>query len=123
MKENFTPFDMLLTQELTNLQRFVVKAPLGTNEFWSEWQAKTGEIIVTKAAIKRALKTNKNALSEEEITKLSSLLEAYREIATYLELLRQTALKVKGIDPSSWDIFDGIEGESSENDSDEDLPF
>ncbi len=123
MKENFTPFDMLLTQELTNLQRFIIKAPLGTNEFWSEWQAKTGEIIITKAAIKRALKTNKHVLTEEEITKLSSLLEAYREIATYLELLRQTALKIKGIDPSSWDIFDGIENDGEGSDSDEDLPF
>ncbi|NPA54172.1 MAG: hypothetical protein GXO21_05830 [Aquificae bacterium] len=123
MKENFSPFDMLLTQELTNLQRFIIKAPLGTNEFWSEWQSKTGEIIITKAAIRRALKTNKNKLSEEEIKKLSSLLEAYKEIANYLELLRQTALKVKGIDSSFWDIFDGIEGENSENDNDEDLPF
>ncbi len=120
MKDNFTPFDMLLTQELTNLQRFIIKAPLGTNEFWSEWQEKTGEIIITKAAIKRALKTNKHILSEEEIVKLSSLLEAYKEISSYLELLRQTALRVKGIDPSNWDIFDGIEEES---DNDEDMPF
>lgn len=123
MKKNFTPFDMLLTQELTNLQRFIIKAPLGSDEFWSQWQEKVGEIIITKAAIKRALKTNQNALSEEEIIKLSSLLEAYKEIATYLELLRQTALKVRGIDPSSWDIFDGIEGESSENDNEDDMPF
>ncbi len=123
MKENFTPFDMLLTQELTNLQRFIIKSPLGTNEFWSEWQSKTGEIIITKAAIKRALKVNRHVLSEEELLKLSSLLEAYKEISTYLELLRQTALKVKGIDPSSWDIFDGIEGESSESDNEDDLPF
>ncbi len=121
MKKDFTDFDMLLTQELANLERFIIKAPLGSNEFWSQWQQKTGEIIITKAAIRRALKTNKSALSEEEITRLSSLLEAYKEISSYLELLRQTALKIKGIDSSIWDIFDGIEEESSDND--EDLPF
>ena len=120
MDKKISSFDMLLTQEITNLERFVVKSPLGTNEFWSEWQAKTGEIIVTKAAIKRALKIHKGQLSEEQIKKLSSMLEAFKEIASYLELLRQTALKIRGIDVSEWDILGGIEGESEGED---DLPF
>ena len=120
MEKKITSFDMLLTQEITNLERFVVKSPLGTNEFWSEWQEKTGEIVVTKAAIKRALKTHKGKLTEEQINKLSSMLEAFKEIASYLELLRQTALKVRGIDASEWDILGGIEGESEGED---DLPF
>ena len=115
-----TKFDMLLGQELTNLERFIIKSPLGTPEFWSEWQAKTGAIIITKAAIRKAIKTHKERLSEEEIIKLSTMLEAYKEIASYLELLRQTALKIKGIDAAGWDIFDGIEGESEGED---DLPF
>jgi len=120
MKKDISSFDMLLTQELTNLERFIVKSPLGTNEFWSEWQAKTGEIVITKAAIKRALRTHKGQLSEDEIIKLSSMLEAFREIASYLELLRQTALKIRGIDVSEWDILGGIEGE---NEGEDDLPF
>ncbi len=120
MEKKITSFDMLLTQEITNLERFVVKSPLGTNEFWSEWQEKTGEIVVTKAAIKRALKTHKGQLTQEQINKLSSMLEAFKEIASYLELLRQTALKVRGIDASEWDILGGIEGESEGED---DLPF
>ncbi|NPA51489.1 MAG: hypothetical protein GXO22_01190 [Aquificae bacterium] len=115
-----TKFDVLLGQELTNLERFIIKSPLGTPEFWSEWQAKTGEIIITKAAIRKAIKTHKERLGEEEIIKLSTMLEAYKEIASYLELLRQTALKIKGIDPVGWDIFDGIEGE---NEGEDDLPF
>jgi len=48
------------------------------------------------------------------------MLEAYKEIAAYLELLRQTALKIRGIEVSNWDIFDGIEGE---NEGEDDLPF
>ncbi len=120
MGKKISPFDMLLTQELTNLERFIVKSPLGTDEFWSEWQAKTGEIVITKAAIKRALRVYKGQLSQEEITKLSSMLEAFKEIADYLELLRQTALKIRGVDASEWDILGGIEGESEGED---DLPF
>lgn len=119
-RNTISSFDMKLSEELTNLERFIIKAPLGTNEFWSEWQAKTGEIVITKAAIKRALRTHKGQLSKEEILRLSSMLEAFKEIATYLELLRQTALKVKGIDVSEWDILGGIEGESEGED---DLPF
>ncbi len=117
MKDNFSSFDMLLAQEITNLERFIIQSPLGTNEFWSEWQKKAGEIIITKAAVSKALKINKEKLSDDEILKLSSMLEAYKEIGSYLELLRQTALKIKGIDAPSWDIFDGIEGDN-ENDDD-----
>jgi len=120
MNKKISSFEMLLTQELTNLERFIVKNPLGTNEFWSEWQAKTGEIIITKAAIKRALRTHKGHLSQEEIDKLASMLEAFREIASYLELLRQTALKIRGIEVSEWDILGGMEGE---NEGEDDLPF
>jgi len=54
--ENLTEFDILLTQEITNLDRFIIKSPLGTNEFWSEWQRKAGEIIITRAAIEKAVK-------------------------------------------------------------------
>ncbi|NPA12519.1 MAG: hypothetical protein GXO45_00870 [Aquificae bacterium] len=116
MARNISQFEMLLTQELTNLERFVVKSPLGTNEFWSEWQEKTGEIVITKAAIKRALRTHKGKLSPEEINKLSSMLEAFKEIAAYLELLRQTALQIRGVDAAEWDILGGLEGESEGED-------
>lgn len=113
-KSNFSPFDMLLTQEITNLERFIVKSPLGSDQFWSEWQSKSGEIVITKAAIKRALRLYKNELSDEKVLKLSSLLEAYKEISNYLELLRQTALKIKGVEAPNWDIFDGLESENGE---------
>ncbi len=114
-KDKISTFSMLLSQEITNLQRFVIKNPLGSDEFWSEWQSKAGEIIVTKAAIKRAFKLYADTLTEEEKLKLTSLLEAYKEISSYLELLRQTALKIKGIDAANWDIFDGLEGSDNED--------
>lgn len=119
MKKDISPFNMLLAQEITNLERFVIKAPMGTDEFWSQWQEKVGEIIVTKAAVKRALKLNKDKLSEEEKKKLSTMLEAFKDVAAYLELLRDTALKLKGIESPNWDIFDGLE----ENESDDDISF
>jgi len=102
-------FQMLLTQEITNLDRFIIKAPLGTNEFWSQWQEKAGQIVITKAAIKKALKIYKGKLPEEELIKLQAVLDSYREIASYLELLRETALRLKGVSADNWDIFDSIE--------------
>ena len=114
--KKITNFEMFLGQELTNLERFIVKEPLGTNAFWSEWQSKIGEIVITKAAIKKSLRLYKEKLSSEEIAKLSSLLEAYKDIADYLELLRQTALKVSGVEVEGWDIFDETGDTEGEDD-------
>ncbi len=117
--KKITNFEMLLGQEVTNLERFIVKEPLGTNAFWSEWQTKIGEIVVTKAAIKKSLRLHKEKLTDEEITKLATLMEAYKEIAEYLELLRQTALKVRGVEVQGWDIFD----ETGDSEGEDDFPF
>ncbi len=112
--EKFTDFEMLLAQEITNLDRFIIKSPLGTNEFWSEWQKKAGEIVVTKAAIKKAIKIYEKKLTPEEVLKLSAMLDSFREIASYLELLRETALKIKGLDIDGFTLFDSIDGDSEE---------
>jgi hypothetical protein len=42
------------------------------------------------------------------------MLEAYREIISYLELLRETALKLKGAEIDGITLFDNTEGESEE---------
>lgn len=113
--ENINEFKLLLAQEITNLERFIVKSPLGTNEFWSEWQRKAGEIVITKAAIKKAIKIYEGKLPAEEVIKLSAMLDAYKEISVYLELLRETALKIKGTDIEGLNLFDSIEGENEED--------
>lgn len=113
--ENLSEFQMLLAQEITNLERFIVKSPLATNEFWSEWQKKAGEIVITKAAIKKAIKIYEGKLPAEQLIKLSAMLDAYKEISVYLELLRETALKVKGTDIEGLNLFDSIEGENEED--------
>lgn len=112
--EKPTDFEMLLAQEITNLDRFIIKSPLGTNEFWSEWQKKAGEIVVTKAAIKKAIKIYEKKLTPEEVLKLSAMLDSFREVASYLELLRETALKIKGLDIDGFTLFDNIDGDSEE---------
>jgi len=109
-----TDFELLLAQEITNLDRFIIKSPLGTNEFWSEWQRKAGEIVITKAAIKKAIKIYEKKLPPEQLLKLSAMLESYREIASYLELLRETVLKIKGIDIEGFTLFDSMEGDNEE---------
>ncbi len=112
--EKPTDFEMLLAQEITNLDRFIIKSPLGTNEFWSEWQKKAGEIVVTKAAIKKAIKIYKKKLTQEEVIKLSAMLDSFREIASYLELLRETALKIKGLDIDGFTLFDSIDEDNED---------
>lgn len=109
-----TDFDLLLTQEIANLDRFIIKSPLGTNEFWSEWQRKAGEIVIAKAAIKKAIRIYEKKLPPKQLLKLSAMLESYREIASYLELLRETALKIKGIDVDGFTLFDNMEGDNEE---------
>ncbi len=116
-RESLSSFDMKLAEEITNLERFIIKNPLGTNEFWSEWQQKFGEIVITKAAIKKTLNTYKNKPSDEKLLKLYSMLEAYKEISRYLELLRQTALRLKGIETEAWDIFDNLNSDEENEDS------
>jgi hypothetical protein len=112
--EKPTDFELLLAQEITNLDRFIIKSPLGTNEFWSEWQRKAGEIVITKAAIKKAIRIYEKKLPPEQLLKLSAMLESYREIASYLELLRETALKIKGVDIEGFTLFDSMEGDNEE---------
>jgi len=112
---SLTEFDILLAQEITNLDRFIIKSPLGTNEFWSEWQRKAGEIIITKAAIEKAIKVYGKSIDTQHTLKLSAMLEAYREIASYLELLRETALKLKGAEMDGITLFDSTEEENEEN--------
>lgn len=112
--EKPTDFEMLLAQEITNLDRFIIKSPLGTNEFWSEWQKKAGEIVVTKAAIKKAIKIYEKKLTQEEVIKLSAMLDSFREIASYLELLRETALKIKGLDIDGFTLFDSIDEDNED---------
>ena len=109
-----TDFDILLTQEITNLDRFIIKSPIGTNEFWSEWQRKAGEIVITKAAIEKAVKIYVKDLPSNQALKLTAMLEAYREIISYLELLRETALKLKGAEIDGITLFGSIEGEMSD---------
>jgi hypothetical protein len=113
--ENLTDFDILLAQEITNLDRFIIKSPIGTNEFWSEWQRKAGEIVITKAAIEKAAKIYGKNLPSNQSLKLNAMLEAYREIISYLELLRETALKLKGAEIDGITLFDSTEGESEES--------
>jgi hypothetical protein len=110
-----TEFDILLTQEITNLDRFIIKSPIGTNEFWSEWQRKAGEIVITKAAIEKAVKIYGKDLPSHQALKLTAMLEAYGEIISYLELLRETALKLKGAEIDGITLF-GSTGEDATSD-------
>jgi hypothetical protein len=120
-KEKYlTDFDINLSQEIMNLERFIIKNPVGTKEFWSEWQQRYGEIIATKAAIRKALKLYKGKISEEKLFQLYAMLEAYKEILNYLDVLRILALKLNSLETEKWDLFEGNIPNEEIDDFDED---
>ncbi|MEJ7619333.1 MAG: hypothetical protein WKI46_00755 [Aquificaceae bacterium] len=87
--------DLNLMEELSNLEYFIVKAPVNSQEFWKEWQEKYSRAFVSRIAVKKILKTRK--LSYEEIKRYRTLLEVYEDIVFYLENIKRLALNLRGI--------------------------
>jgi hypothetical protein len=56
------PLDIQLLEELSNLEYFIVKAPLNSRDFWKEWQDKFSRAYMTRIAIKKLLRTKKDIL-------------------------------------------------------------
>jgi hypothetical protein len=89
------PLDVQLLEELSNLEYFIVKAPLNSRDFWKEWQDKFSRAYMTRIAIKKLLRTRKT--SYEEVSKYKSMLELYEDVLYYLELLKNLALQMRGV--------------------------
>ncbi len=87
--------DLNLMEELSNLEYFIVKAPVNTQEFWKEWQEKYSRAFVSRIAVKKLLRTRK--LNYEDIKRYKALLEVYEDIVFYLENIKRLALNLRGI--------------------------
>jgi len=103
--------DLNLMEELSNLEYFIVKAPVNTQEFWKEWQEKYSRAFVSRIAVKKLLRTRK--LSYEDIKRYKALLEVYEDIVFYLENIKRLALNLRGI----------FEANESPEFDDEDIDF
>jgi hypothetical protein len=66
------PLDIQLLEEHTNLEYFIVKAPLNSRDFWKEWQDKFSRAYMIRIAIKKLLRTKK--ASYEEVSKYKSMI-------------------------------------------------
>jgi len=93
MKNN--SLDLNLLEEMTQLEYFLVKKPMNSPEFWTEWQEKYGKATLAKVALKKIARTRK--LSHEEYSKLRTMMGVYDDVLKYLEQLKNTALSVRGI--------------------------
>ncbi len=93
MKNN--SLDLNLLEEMTQLEYFLVKKPMNSPEFWTEWQEKYGKATLAKVALKKIARTKK--LSHEEYSKLRTMMGVYDDVLKYLEQLKNTALSVRGI--------------------------
>ncbi|RMH80709.1 MAG: hypothetical protein D6674_03500 [Acidobacteria bacterium] len=96
--------DITLMEELSNLEYFVVKAPVNTADFWREWQEKYSRAFMSKTAIKKILKTKK--LNYEELKRYKALLKTYEDTVLYLENIKRLALSLRGVfDPEGTNDF------------------
>ncbi len=88
-------FEMRFLQEISDLDFFIIRKPIASPEFWSEWQEKYGKAVISKIALKKLLKFQK--LDKEEVLKIKTSIKAYEEIIEYLERLKHTAFHLRGI--------------------------
>ncbi len=93
MKKN--RLDITLLEEMIQLEYFLIKKPMGSPEFWSEWQEKFGKATFAKIALKKIAKSRK--LTQEEHNRLRTMMRVYDEVLKYLEHLKNTALSLKGV--------------------------
>ncbi len=87
--------EMKFLQEISDLDFFIIRKPIASPEFWTEWQEKYGKAVISKIALKKLLKSHK--LEKSEILKIKTSIKAYEDIIDYLEKLKQTAFNLRGI--------------------------
>ncbi len=88
-------FEMKFLQEISDLDFFIIRKPIASPEFWSEWQEKYGKAVISKIALKKLLKSQK--LDKKEMLKIKTSIKSYEEIIEYLERLKYTAFHLRGI--------------------------
>lgn len=103
--------DLNLMEELSNLEYFIVKAPVNSPEFWKEWQEKYSRVFMSRIGVKKILRTKK--LTYEEIKRYKALFEVYEDLFLYLESLKKLALNLRGV----------LETNESPEFDDEDIDF
>lgn len=89
------PLDVQLLEEMSNLEYFIVKSPVNTQDFWKEWQEKFSRAYMSRLAVKKLLKTKK--LSYEDVSKYKAQINTYEDVLYYLETLKNIAMNLRGI--------------------------
>jgi len=87
--------EIKLLQEISDLDFFVIRKPIASPEFWTEWQEKYGKAVISKVALKKILKTNK--MDKEQRASIKAAIQAYDEILKYLEKIKITAFHLRGM--------------------------
>ena len=86
--------DVKLLEELSNLEYYIVKAPVSSKDFWKEWQEKFSRAYMARIATKKLIKSDK--IDYEEMMRYRSNLNLYEEVLQYLDTLKRLALQVRG---------------------------
>jgi len=94
MKSSVRSLELELLRELSELDYYLVKAPLNSKDFWKEWQEKYSKAHLTRIALKSLIR--KKRLGRKDYLKAKELLRKYGEILAYLESLKAVALSSRG---------------------------
>ncbi|MEZ0361551.1 MAG: hypothetical protein ABWK04_06645 [Hydrogenobacter sp.] len=89
------PLDVQLLEEVSNLEYFIVKSPVNSQDFWKEWQEKFSRAYMSRIAIKKLLKAKK--LPYDELSKYKAQITLYEDVLYYLETLKNIAMSIRGI--------------------------
>jgi len=106
--------ELKLLEELNKLERFVLKNPVDSKNFWKEWQTVYTNVKLTQIAIRSLI--NGGNLEKAELKELGRKLKVLKDVEQLLKGLKEVALQVKG-----YSIFTPEE-ENEEGDFD-DFPF
>ena len=107
--------ELRLLEEINKLQRFALKTPIDSKNFWRDWQIIFTNVRFSQIAVRNLLEDEH--LSKEEIEYFKKKLQVLKEIEHYLKELKEIALQVKG-----YSIF-STESSEEGNDDLDDLLF
>lgn len=109
--------ELKLLEEVQKLERYNLKNPVDSKNFWKEWQVVYSEVKLGQIAIRSML--GDRELKRTEVDFLKRRLNLLRDIEIYLKELKEIALQIRG-----YSIFSPEESGEGNDDTDiDDLLF
>ena len=86
--------ELKILEELNKLERFNLKNPVDSKNFWKEWQSVYTNVKLSQIAIRSLV--DRGDLDRAELKELTRKLKTFKEVEQFLKELKEVALQVKG---------------------------